>query len=693
MRVQCGKLQTEEFERMLQSGVHWPLPMCRLYRLMRQRLILDHELPVQLWHGLQTEVYGWHRVGELFACLHPPSLRLLCDMVPRYVDHNESTCSWLLCIGDYKGGELQTCLETKTVAKSAHRQWIYFDASEPHRVLTVIAGRRWSVSLYTPNHPERGGFPTRCEERAQFPELPTIPELEEMAEEEEPARAKPVPLEEVSRQVMEEATEETPTTQQKAVIRRIHVNLGHPPLTELLRALRVAKVRLGLRLWVKNKFCEERHMNERPSLKRPSMLPRCYSFNRVIGIDCLEIKVGALSGEHYVNICWGSKLQVVAGIGVALSAEAVLRQFLKCWVMPYGWPELVICDQGSEFKAKFRDFLEWAGTMMHVIVSRSPKWTYRTCWRSCERTSADELEWAVSHAVSARDAYVDRSGFSSHQRVFGSTLRFPLDMLGDDHLSSDQLAVSTKTDHMRSQDIRTSALSTLFRLEAKSRLARAARTKTRTNKLLPAGTWVFLLRRTTVGKSWREGPGLIITTVGISAWISLHGEILKVAQETLREAASRGDKRSIAGRERGTEATNERRHTEDESAHVPSSSSAAPPSHDHSRAQSEQPEPTGQSRRYSTASLEGLATPRSVRRHLEPGVAEVVRRLEGDEQPDTAQQDMSSTATATPIPADVHMSALQLLLSVKKKTGDGVVESSALSHEEWDRSYRQFAKR
>eukprot|EP00971_Amphidinium_carterae_P344931 6485618-Amphidinium_carterae.1 len=678
------------------------------------------------WRWLSTL-----RVIHALACHRPVqecylSVSVNSGAVSWHVDHNESTRSWLLCVGDYKGGELQTCQETK----SAYRQWIYFDASEPHRVLPVTSGRRWSVSLYTPNHPERlprkvwrqlsrAGFPTKCEERAQFPELPTVPELEEMADEDEPERAEPVPLEEVSRQVIEEATEETPTTQQKAVIRRIHVNLGHPPLTELLRALRLAKVRPGLRLWVKNKFyCEECHMNKRPSLKRPSMLPRSYSFNRVIGIDCLEIKVGALSGEYYVNIiCWGTRLQVVARIGVTLSAEAVLQQFLKSWVMHYGWPEQVICDQGSEFKAKFRDFLEWAGTMIHVIDSRSPHQNGRTeragglvkeqvqlIHDEVDLLTHDELEWAVCHAVSARNAYVDRSGFSSHQRVYGSTLRFPRDMLGDDHLSSDQLAISTKTDHMRAQDIRTSALSSLFRLEAKTRLARAARAKTRTNKLLPAGTWVFLLRRTSVGKSWREGPGLIIATAGVSAWISLHGEILKVAQEMLREATSeelRGieeinevlpdmkEEVELARRQRRyrdltSEATNEHRHSEIESTHVPSSSSAGPPSVGQSRAQSEHPEPTGQSRRHSIASSEGMATPRSVRRRLEPGVAEVVRRLEGDEQPDVAQPNMSSTIPATPVSADAHMSALQFLVSMKKKTGDGVVESSALSPEEWD---------
>eukprot|EP00971_Amphidinium_carterae_P074732 1477044-Amphidinium_carterae.1 len=478
-----------------------------------------------------------------------------------------------------------------------------------------------------------------------------------MADDDDEPRREPIPLEQVPQQVDEEVTEEHPTPQQKAVIRKIHVNLGHPPTTELLRALRLAKVRPGLRLWVKNKFyCEECHLNKKPSLKRPAMLPRSYAFNRVVGIDCLEIKVGSLSGEHYLNvICWGTRLQAVLRIGVSLSSEAVLNQFLKSWVMPFGWPEQIICDQGSEFKGKFREFIEWAGTLIHNTDSRAPHQNGRTeragglvkdqvalVHDELDLITHDELEWAVSHSVSARNAFVDRSGFSAHQRVFGSTLRFPRDMVGDDHLSADQLAISTKVDHMRAQDIRTAALASLFKVEASTRLARAAKARTRTNTLLPAGTWVFLLRRSTLGRSWREGPGLIIATAGVSAWIFLHGEILKVAQEMLREATSeelRGieeinhvlpemkEEVELARRQRRyrdltREAANEHRHGDNESTNVPPSSSSVAASESMSRPQSERPESAGQSRRPSSASAEGLATPRSVRRRLEPGVAE-----------------------------------------------------------------------
>eukprot|EP00971_Amphidinium_carterae_P121450 2405052-Amphidinium_carterae.1 len=126
-------------------------------------------------------------------------------------------------------------------------------------------------------------------------------------------RQEPVPLEEAPQPTLDDVAEETPTPEQKAIVRKIHVNLGHPPMNELLRALRLAKVRAGLRLWAKHKFyCEECQQNKKPALKRPSMLPRAYTFNRVIGIDCVELKVGSLTGERYLNvICWGTRLQAV----------------------------------------------------------------------------------------------------------------------------------------------------------------------------------------------------------------------------------------------------------------------------------------------------------------------------------------------------------------------------------------------
>eukprot|EP00971_Amphidinium_carterae_P121449 2405051-Amphidinium_carterae.1 len=99
-------------------------------------------------------------------------------------------------------------------------------------------------------------------------------------------RQVPVPLEEAPQPTLDDVTEETPTPEQKAIIRKIHVNLGQRS--------------------------EECQQNKKPALKRPSMLPRAYTFNRVIGIDCVELKVGSLTGEHYLNvICWGTRLQAV----------------------------------------------------------------------------------------------------------------------------------------------------------------------------------------------------------------------------------------------------------------------------------------------------------------------------------------------------------------------------------------------
>ena len=50
----------------------------------------------------------------------------------------------------------------------------------------------------------------------------------------------------------------------------------------------------------------------------------------------------------------------------------------------------------------------------------------------CHIQGETEFEAAVAECCDARNRYCNRSGFSAHQRVFGSCLRLPGSLLSDD---------------------------------------------------------------------------------------------------------------------------------------------------------------------------------------------------------------------------------------------------------------------
>eukprot|EP00973_Karenia_brevis_P026433 3646845-Karenia_brevis.AAC.1 len=56
----------------------------------------------------------------------------------------------------------------------------------------------------------------------------------------------------------------------------------------------------------------------------------------------------------------------------------------------------------------------------------------RNVVRECGIVTEAELDVAVSSAVDARNRYPNRSGYSAHQRVFGSSRRLPGSLFSDD---------------------------------------------------------------------------------------------------------------------------------------------------------------------------------------------------------------------------------------------------------------------
>eukprot|EP00971_Amphidinium_carterae_P121859 2413179-Amphidinium_carterae.4 len=195
--------------------------------------------------------------------------------------------------------------------------------------------------------------------------------------------------------------------------------------------------------------------------------------------------------------------------------------------------------------------MENQGVYVHVIDSQAPHQQGKTeraggalkrqvllALEETDVLSPEEFHQLVYHAVAARDKYIDRSGYSADQRVFGTSTRFPRDMLSDELIDADALALDTKGDMVRATTLRAAALSSLFKLEAKTRLERAAAAKLQTYDDIKTGDWVFVLRRNAFGRTWRQGPGIVVMMAGASAWMTMRGELFKVAVMNLRKATS-----------------------------------------------------------------------------------------------------------------------------------------------------------
>eukprot|EP00971_Amphidinium_carterae_P263155 5221249-Amphidinium_carterae.1 len=511
-----------------------------------------------------------------------------------HVDSHNQGMSSAMSFGSYAGGLLQVgqkLIDTKD-------KWITFDATEPHQV-TKYTGERLTVVCYTPKGTEAvpktvwstlmtTGFPvvSWCVSQVHAPEteevkqavqllvkesveekdekqesqvyaLETILEEGDNAdaeiEEEEPqAPQRWLPSDGPEEAHVPEVTMLIPTPAQKAAIHRAHCNLGHPKNDEFLRALRLAGVSAGLRQWIKREYtCGSCQSNRPAGIRRPAFLPRSYGFNIVIGLDTIELHPPNLPSEAYLNVvCWGSRLQQVYRMGPTPTAEGA-RRGLATWIKTYGVPEVTVVDGGPEFKGCWAEYAEHLGIYIHQVDAYAPHQAGKTeragglfkeqltlALETAEIANADELEILTAEVCSARNSFVDRSGYTSHQRVFGRSIRAPPSLLAEDHLSAEQLAMPAKVEYAKADKIRTSALASLFRLDARTRIQRAARARTRYTGDFHAGQWVFVHRRNALGRRWRQGPMVVIMTSGTTIWATLHGHLFKVNKEACRPATT-----------------------------------------------------------------------------------------------------------------------------------------------------------
>ena len=167
--------------------------------------------------------------------------------------------------------------------------------------------------------------------------------------------------------------EETTSPAQQRQLLRAHVNLGHPPIGEFCRALRHGRCRRGVVKWVTRYFkCPECEARPMPRTRPAAVLPKCYRFNQVCGIDAMEVR-NPLDRENPIIIshviCHGTRYhqEVRRQDMTATETFSTLRQ---CWLKHYDAMEVPIMDQGTEFGADFQHLCQSRGILRHVLQTK-----------------------------------------------------------------------------------------------------------------------------------------------------------------------------------------------------------------------------------------------------------------------------------------------------------------------------------
>ena len=148
---------------------------------------------------------------------------------------------------------------------------------------------------------------------------------------------------------------------------------------------------------------------------------------------------------------------------------------------------MIVTDQGTEFTGKpFTSLMGEYAALHHFIDSQSPWQQGRTeraggALKDMIRKIAEQVaiitekdfEMALIQALDARNRFINRSGYSAHQRVYGSNLRMPGSMLSDDPVDRISVAQDPTTEFQRSCAIRQAAQIALIKCADQEAVNRA----------------------------------------------------------------------------------------------------------------------------------------------------------------------------------------------------------------------------
>ena len=165
------------------------------------------------------------------------------------------------------------------------------------------------------------------------------------------------------------------------LVGKLHLNLGHLSKDRMMVMLK-AGAREDVLDYLKKRFeCDMCGRRQREMKRRVAAYPRTYMFNKIVAVDVLYVpwRGRALPALNVVD--HGSHCQVVTLVkeaggkhhrGGPPSSEEAWQTFKEAWVRPFGAPEVVISDAGSEFQRDFAAGLELQSTFHHVVDADSP---------------------------------------------------------------------------------------------------------------------------------------------------------------------------------------------------------------------------------------------------------------------------------------------------------------------------------
>ena len=341
-------------------------------------------------------------------------------------------------------------------------------------------------------------------------------------------------------------------------LKRLHTNLGHPSLKDLIRILkhsRASDLAVQRAAALRCSVCANQ---QRPAAPLPSNASVVRDFNEVVGLDIKYLPGWQPQQKIPCVNCvdMATSLQIMTPIFKRETGEIIVDSFRDRWIAWAGPPQKLVLDPSQpNLSASFGEFCNNNGVDVQQTAAEAPwqigkverhgAWFQRILARVIdEMQPKDEREWlsCVFQAQSAKNTLLTEAGASPYQLVFGRNPRIPSDVMQEAPHAPASDAVIMDDLVSRTNATRQAARRAVLECQDDRALRAALRARPRVARQFKSGDWVYYWRTQKSvqgirieGGRW-YGAAMVLGSIGRNLVVPHRRSILRCAPEQLRLA-------------------------------------------------------------------------------------------------------------------------------------------------------------
>ena len=219
-----------------------------------------------------------------------------------------------------------------------------------------------------------------------------------------------------------------------AIALKLHQQFGHPKAKSLLKLIKNAGIKnrkLYKEVRSVSNACITCLKHKRPSPRPSVCLPLASRFNELLGIDLKKFN----NNTYFLVMVDIATRYCQAHVIHNKEPTTIIKGLFVSWITIFGAPQKIISDNGGEFcNGEVRELSDVFCIQLLTTAAESP-WSNGICERLngilgelvskiIEDTNSG-VQIALAWAVAARNTFLNNSGFSPNQLVFGFNPHFP----------------------------------------------------------------------------------------------------------------------------------------------------------------------------------------------------------------------------------------------------------------------------